>query len=285
MITETRSRYITALTIAGSDSGGGAGIQADLKTFSALGVFGTSVITSVTAQNTREVRSFQNLKPDFVRLQLETILDDIRVDAVKTGMLPEPKMIEHISRVLAQFPSLPLVVDPVMVSTSGAVLVKPEVEIAFRQWLYPRLTLLTPNIPEAEFLTGQVIKDDSTLFAAGNKLLQMGCKAVLIKGGHRDKVVAATDILFQRDTAPLSFSSPLVHTRNLHGTGCTYSAAIAALLAKGSPLVVSIREAKKYVGEAIETGAPLGVGHGHGPVCHFFKNGKTKLKTIQTDLQ
>ncbi|MDR0567393.1 MAG: bifunctional hydroxymethylpyrimidine kinase/phosphomethylpyrimidine kinase [Prevotellaceae bacterium] len=265
-------RYLTALTVAGSDSGGCAGIQADLKTFSALGVFGASVITAVTAQSTVEVRAVEALSPGIVRQQLEAVLDDIPIDALKTGMLPSPEIVEVVADVIDRYALKCVVVDPVMASTSGARLAPAEVAAALRRLLYRRVSLITPNIPEAEALSGKAIRTEKDFRAAAEALLKQGCPAVLIKGGHLSSA-GSVDTLFRQDGEAVSFSSPRIDTANLHGTGCTLSAAIAAYRALGQPLEAAIKSAKTYVSSAILSGSKRTLGKGHGPVDHFFQLG------------
>ncbi|MDR2765066.1 MAG: bifunctional hydroxymethylpyrimidine kinase/phosphomethylpyrimidine kinase [Tannerella sp.] len=263
-------RYPAALTIAGSDSGGCAGIQADLKTFSALGVFGASVITAVTAQNTMEVRDVEILSPEIIRRQAEAVLDDLTIDAVKTGMLPAPEIIDTVASLIDRYRPATVIADPVMVATSGARLAASSVAGAFREMLYPRITLLTPNIPEAEALSGVSIRTEEDFHRAAEVLLGQGCRAVLIKGGHLASEVS-TDWLFRQDRAPVSFSSPHIHTANLHGTGCTFSSAIAACCALGMDLETAVGSAKTYVTSAIRQGSAIRTGKGNGPVNHFFE--------------
>lgn len=268
----TTRRYPTALTVAGSDSGGCAGIQADLKTFSALGVFGASVITAVTAQNTVEVRAVEVLSPAIVRQQLEAVLDDIPVNALKTGMLPSPEAVEVVAEVIDRYALKCVVVDPVMVATSGARLAPSSVAAAFRQMLYPRISLITPNIPEAEALSGKAIRSEKDFRGAAEVLLKQGCPAVLIKGGHLSSA-SSVDTLFRRDREPVPFSSPRIATANLHGTGCTFSSAIAACMALGQEPETAIKSAKAYTSSAIRAGSKMTLGKGHGPVDHFFLTG------------
>lgn len=270
-------RYPTALTIAGSDSGGCAGIQADLKTFSATGVFGASVITSVTAQNTREVRAVEILSPHIVRQQLETVLDDFTIDAVKTGMLPSPEIIETVASVIDRYKLRTVIVDPVMVATSGARLTPASTADAFQRHLFHRITLITPNIPEAEALSGVKIRSEKEIRQAAEVLLGRGCKAVLIKGGHLSSAYS-TDTLFRLEKEPLSFTSPRIDSVNLHGTGCTLSSAIAAYMALDEDLETAVQSAKRYISRAIAAGADVTTGTGHGPVNHFFEPQVLKTK-------
>lgn len=292
-------RYPVALTVAGSDSGGCAGIQADLKTFSALGVFGASAVTAITAQNTREVRSVEVLSPAMVRAQIEAVMDDIAVDALKTGMLPTAGIIEVVSGAIDRYGISRVVVDPVMVATSGARLASAHVLDAARELLYPRITLLTPNIPEAVALSGVAISSSDDIRRAAEILIGQGCPAVLIKGGHFGDSTA-DDVLFRADGGPVVFPAPRSASRNLHGTGCTFSSAIAACLALGvateasglasgtgcgvalkspsNPLVNAIAAAKSYISDAIEAGTDAVTGGGAGPVNHFFDPKKLKIR-------
>lgn len=263
-------RYPTALTIAGSDSGGCAGIQADLKTFSSIGVFGTSVIAAITAQNTTEVRAVEILSPEIIKKQIEAVLDDITVDAVKTGMLPSVEIIEIVASAIDKYNLPAIIVDPVMVATSGARLASASIVSAFAECLYPRITLITPNIPEAEALSGIEIHSDSDVRKAAEVLLTQGCPAVLIKGGHLQSS-HSVDTLFRANEEPASFSSPRIDSRNLHGTGCTLSSAIAAYMALDNDIENAIRLAKDYISSAINSGKDITTGKGSGPVNHFFE--------------
>lgn len=276
-----KKRYVTALTIAGSDSGGCAGIQADLKTFSALGVFGASVITAVTAQNTREVRAIETMSPATVCRQAEAVLDDITVDAVKTGMLPTPAVIETVAALIDRYGLEKVVVDPVMTATVGARLTDSDVAEAFRKHLFARATIITPNIPEAEALSGVAIRTEADFRKAAAVMMAQGCRAVLIKGGHfSDK--QSTDILFTpaKETGVV-FGSVRIASKNLHGTGCTLSSAIAANLALGRNLEDAVKIAKAYIQIALKSGRKLVTGKGCGPVNHFFK--PKRLKTVKVE--
>lgn len=273
-----QKRYPTALTIAGSDSGGGAGIQADLKTFSAIGVFGTSAITAITAQSTTEVRTFEVLSSNIIRQQLETVLDDITVDTVKTGMLPTPEVVEIVADIIDRYHLKNLIIDPVMVATTGARLSSAPTVSAIRNELFPRATLITPNIPEAEALAATEITDETGMQRAAEIILNKGCKAVLIKGGHLPGT-KATDILFQQDKEPVRFSNPLIKTNNVHGTGCTLSSAIAAYMALGYSIEKAAEQAKQFIYQAILAGSDITTGKGNGPVNHFFN--PVPLKTIE----
>jgi hydroxymethylpyrimidine/phosphomethylpyrimidine kinase len=254
-----------ALTIAGSDSSGGAGIQADLKTFTAFGVYGASVITALTAQNTQGVRSFEAVSPAFVVAQLDAVLDDLEVGAIKTGMLATVGIVAAISQRLAAAARLPLVLDPVMVATSGDALIAPDAVEAVRRVLIPLATLITPNLPEAaRLLDTKQATSDAEIAAQAKALHSLGCRAVLIKGGHGEGGMAV-DVLY--DGANLrSFARPRVDTRHTHGTGCTLSAAITALLALGAPLPEAVERAKTFVWEGLQAGRSGGIGRGAGPV-------------------
>lgn len=258
---------IPVLTIAGSDSSGGAGIQADLKTFAALGTYGMSCICALTAQNTKGVTMVTNTPAAMVRAQLEAIYDDIPPKAVKTGMLSTPEIVETVADFLKSAPESPLIVDPVMVATSGAVLLEKEAIDTYKKKLIPEASLITPNIPEARVLSGLPIENTEDMKKAAEKLMDYGCGAVLVKGGHL--VEDAKDILFDGNNF-YSFIGDRVETENTHGTGCTLSSAIAAEMAKGLSLPYAVREAKKYMSGAIKRAATDSVGHGHGPVHHFW---------------
>ncbi|EUJ35652.1 bifunctional hydroxymethylpyrimidine kinase/phosphomethylpyrimidine kinase [Brochothrix campestris] len=253
-----------ACTIAGSDSGGGAGIQADLKTFQELGVFGTSVITALTAQNTLGVHGISPITSSFVQRQLQAILTDFDVKAIKTGMLFDATIIEGVVDVLKNT-SIPLIVDPVMIAKGGANLLQQQAVRAMQEQLMPIAFMCTPNIPEAEVLTGRTIRTQQDIQAAANDLLALGVQYVVMKGGHLEGL-HATDILFWKG-GQFSVATPRIDTKDTHGTGCTFSAAITALLAKGFPLQEAIIEAKKFIHLAISH--PLHIGKGHGPTNHF----------------
>ncbi len=268
-VRETREMTIPiALTIAGSDSGGGAGIQADLKTFSACGVYGASVITALTAQNTRGVSGIHEVPATFVTAQIDAVFDDLDVKAVKVGMVSQRAVIEAIVAGLARWSPRHVVVDPVMVATSGDRLLVPDAVDALRRLLIPRASVITPNLLEAAaLLDDAVATSEAGIAKQGERLLALGCEAVLIKGGHGDGP-QSTDYLFRSDGV-VQLSAPRIATRNTHGTGCTLSSAIAAGLAKGLALETAVREAKAYISAAIAAADRLQVGHGHGPVHHF----------------
>ncbi len=254
------------LTIAGSDSSAGAGIQADLKAISANGGYGASVITAVTAQNTRGVTAAAELDLDLIRAQADAVLGDLRVGAVKSGMLASAAVIETVAKVLRDHRPPHYVLDPVMVSKTGFPLLRPEAVGALRESLLPLATLLTPNVHEARALTGLPVRTPDEAEAAGRRLLAAGAGAVLVKGGHLEER-PATDVLVTA-TGVRVFPGEHLDARHTHGTGCTYSAAIATQLAHGWPLEEAIVRAKAYVTEAIRAGLP--VGQGTGPTDHFF---------------
>lgn len=261
-----------ALTIAGSDSGGGAGIQADLKTFSAHGVYGASVITAVTAQNTTGVSAVHIIPPEVVSAQIQMVLDDIRIDAIKIGMLGNAVTISAVAKALREHAqSIPIVLDPVMISKSGAALLAPDAVAALKTDLLPLVTLITPNLPEAAELAGQAEPENAEgMTALLQKMTAMGAKSVLLKGGHLTEDADALDLLWHTDQVT-SFTTPRIATCNTHGTGCTLSAAIAAALAQGMEMVDAINHAKQFVTEAIRHADRLNVGGGHGPLHHFYR--------------
>jgi hydroxymethylpyrimidine/phosphomethylpyrimidine kinase len=255
-----------ALTIAGSDSSGGAGIQADLKSFAAQGVFGASVLTALTAQNTMGVQSVHEVPPEFIAAQIDAVCDDFNVHGTKTGMLASAEIVHTVAQKVQQWDLGNLVIDPVMVAKSGSVLLAAEAIHALRTELLPLALMVTPNISEAGVLCGRRLDapTDDDLKNAAREIFQMGPRYVLIKGGHRDG--DATDILFDGKNFEI-FSAPRIETTHTHGTGCTLSAAIAALLAKGQSVPAAVGNAKKYITAAIAQ-AP-GLGKGHGPLQHF----------------
>ncbi len=259
-----------AVTIAGSDSGGGAGIQADLKTFSALGVYGASVITALTAQNTRGVQAIHDVEPEFVARQIESVFTDLDVKALKIGMLSRSPTIAAVAEGLARHAAgLPVVLDPVMVATSGDRLLADDAVAALRAKLVPHAAVLTPNLPEAAVLLGEGIADtEAAMLDQGRRLLALGPRAVLMKGGHGTGA-ESVDLLVGSGEAVLRLAGPRIETRNTHGTGCTLSAALAAGLARGLPLPEAARAAKAYLSAALAASGQLRIGHGNGPVHHF----------------
>ena len=256
----------SVLTIAGSDPSGGAGIQADLKTFAALGVYGMAAITALTAQNTREVTGVEEVSPEFVALQIDTVLADITPDAVKTGMLSNAKIIETVAGKARTHEFRNLVVDPVMVAKSGDRLLKEDAVSALCEELIPEAFVLTPNLPEAGVILGHELRNVNEMRDAARMIQAMGAKNVVMKGGHLagDTVV---DILFD-GTDFHDYVGPRIDTKNTHGTGCTFASAIAAYLALGDPVPEAVRRAKDYLTEAIRHS--YDIGHGHGPVHHFW---------------
>ncbi|MBH0236815.1 bifunctional hydroxymethylpyrimidine kinase/phosphomethylpyrimidine kinase [Methylobrevis albus] len=257
-----------AVTIAGSDSGGGAGIQADLKTFSALGVYGASVITALTAQNTRGVTGIHAVPPAFVRAQMDAVFSDLAVNAVKIGMLADPGVIEAVAAGLDAWCLTQVVLDPVMVAASGDPLLQPEAVETLRTLLLPRAALVTPNLPEAARLLGTTpVTDPASMAAQGRAIVELGARAVLVKGGHGDDHESA-DVLVTADSVHW-FTAPRHATNNTHGTGCTLSSAIAAGLARGDDLITAVGNAKTWLTAAIVAADSLAIGHGHGPVHHF----------------
>jgi hydroxymethylpyrimidine/phosphomethylpyrimidine kinase len=259
-----------AVTIAGSDSGGGAGIQADLKTFSALGVYGASVITALTAQNTKGVTGIHDVPADFIAAQIDAVFSDLAVGAVKIGMLSKVATIEAVADGLARHQQTNVVFDPVMVATSGDRLLQADAVDALRRALIPRALVLTPNLPEAAaLLDAPIAETESEMREQGEKLLSFGAKAVLLKGGHGSGA-ESVDILVERGGVT-RLAAERIATRNTHGTGCTLSSAIAAGLAKGMGLADAVREAKAYLTAALAEADRLSIGSGHGPVHHFHR--------------
>jgi hydroxymethylpyrimidine/phosphomethylpyrimidine kinase len=257
-----------ALTIAGSDSSGGAGIQADLKTFAALGVFGASVITALTAQNTTGVSAIHPVPADFVTAQVDAVFGDLDVKAVKVGMLAQAATIDAIVAGLTRWSPRQIVLDPVMVATSGDRLLAADAIEGLRSRLIPRASLITPNLPEAAALLNEpVATSEAAIENQGRRLLSMGCPAVLIKGGHGQGSESIDYLITGHGTVALA--APRIATKNTHGTGCSLSSAIAAGLAKGEDMETAIRKAKVWISAAIAEADRLDVGHGNGPIHHF----------------
>ncbi len=262
------NNIVPVLTIAGSDSSGGAGIQADLKTMMAHGVYGMSVITAITAQNTTGVKSFEAISPSLVSDQIEMVLNDIPPLSIKTGMLANANIIKAIADSLSRYPTRNLVIDPVMVSTSGSQLIDDSAIDTLISTLFPLSTLITPNVNETIRLTGSKNVSDQI-----RALHSMGAENVLLKGGDSDDVTTKTDVLsLNNGEKIIKLSSPAINTKNTHGTGCTLSAAIASSLALGLNLEEAVRQGKNYINEAISRGANYIVGSGHGPVNHYITN-------------
>lgn len=265
----TTYKYVPVLTIAGSDSGGGAGIQADLKTFSALGCFGTSAITAITVQNTLGVTGIHSVPPEIVTGQIRAVMDDIQPAAIKIGMIHTPELALAIAETLLSYPGVPVVLDPVMVATSGDRLIKSETIAIIKEKLFPLVTLVTPNLDEAAILAEMPLHQLSDMQAAATRILSHGCNAVLVKGGH----LAGSelfDVYRDRDGREHIVSSEHIATSNTHGTGCTLSSAIAAYLGRGEALVRAIDLASEYIHAAIVAGQYVQTGKGHGPLNHFY---------------
>ena len=265
-------KYYTAMTIAGSDSCGGAGVQADIKTMSALGVYAASAITAITVQNTLGVYAIQDINPAIVKGQIEAVMDDIHPDAIKVGMVNDRTTIQAIAETLKRYQGKyqHLIIDPVMVSTSGCRLMQEDALSIFIQELLPLATLLTPNIPEAEILAGMKIQNKEDIQNAALAISKLGCKYVLIKGGHfqgAEKI----DYLFEDGKPITSYRGISVNTRNTHGTGCTLSSAITSYLAREMDMNTAIAMAKTYLSGAILAGKDIKIGEGHGPVNHFYE--------------
>jgi hydroxymethylpyrimidine/phosphomethylpyrimidine kinase len=267
------SELPVAVTIAGSDSGGGAGIQADLKTFSALGVYGASVITALTAQNTREIAGILDVPEGFVTRQIDAVYSDLDVAATKIGMLAQKEVVTAVAEGLRRWRARRVVLDPVMLSSSGARLLSADAVETLVQLLFPLADLVTPNLPEAAALLGEgLAADESAMARQGEKLMRLGARAVLIKGGHGSGA-ESVDLLID-ETGVARHAAARLATRNTHGTGCTLSSAIAAGLAKGQSLRAAVRSAKLYLTGALAAAERLKIGSGKGPLHHFHRRGK-----------
>ena len=264
--------YRRVLTIAGSDSGGGAGIQADLKAFSALGCYGMSVITALTAQNTQGVTGIHPVPAEFVRQQMVAVLADIGVDAVKIGMLFSPELIKTIADTLAEFQVENIVLDPVMVATSGDKLLQDDAIAAIVEHLIPMADILTPNLPEASVLVAGELNSRESLEKAAEDLASSGCGNILIKGGHLSGQCSDDLLYMAAEKRFIELKGERVTTRNTHGTGCTLSSAIASFIAREYDIEAAIVQAKSYIQGAIKAGADYRIGEGHGPVHHFYQN-------------
>lgn len=256
-----------ALTIAGSDSGGGAGIQADLKTFAALGVYGMSVLTSITAQNTVGVQGIYDLPPEFVGLQIDSVLTDIGADAVKTGMLSNTKIIALVAEKLRRYQVENLVIDPVMIAKSGDPLLREEAHVTLVHDLFPLAKVVTPNLHEARVLSRLPISNLEEMKEAAKAIHRLGPQNVVVKGGHLER--ESVDLLYDGRQF-LELPGPRVETKNDHGTGCTFASAIAAGLAKGQDVPTAVKAAKEYITQALQGAIDWQLGQGHGPVHHFF---------------
>ena len=267
------ANYITTLTIAGSDSCGGAGVQADVKTMSALGCYAATAITAITVQNTLGVTAVHAVPPEIVAGQIRVVMDDIRPRAVKVGMVNDTATIIAIADALKDYDVEHIVVDPVMVATSGSRLMQDDAVEVFCKQLLPLATLLTPNIPETEVLSGITVSDKESMDSAALRILQLGCSNLLVKGGHLEG--KKIDRLYGGEER--EYVGENVVTRNTHGTGCTLSSAITSFLAQGLPVDEAIGAAKEWVTKALRAGADVEIGKGHGPVNHFFDPIKMKI--------
>ena len=267
--TPRTQRYARVLSIAGSDSGGGAGIQADLKTFAALGCYGMTAITALTAQNTQGVRAIHGVPPAMLRDQIDAVVQDIGVDAVKVGMLHSPEIALAVAQAIDRHALTRVVFDPVMIATSGAVLIDQAAVEVLVQELFPRVAVITPNLDEAGFLVGRTLTSEADMQAAAHTLLARGARAVLLKGGHLagDTV---TDLLLLGNEQAHWLRAERIHTANTHGTGCTLSSAMAAHLALGADLLQAVQGARRFIRAALTAGASVRTGQGSGPLNHGF---------------
>ncbi len=275
----TYQQYVRVLSVAGSDSGGGAGIQADLKTISSLGCFGMTAITAITAQNTQGVSDIHAIPPAILRAQMDAVLSDMGADAIKIGMLHDVDTVMTVAACLQRYAVKSVVLDPVMVATSGAVLIQSTAIEALVTQLFPLASVVTPNLDEAALLVGQDITDANDLLPAGERLLGMGANAVLIKGGHLpgDRV---SDLLVRVNQDPVWWHGDRIETANTHGTGCTLSSAIAAFMAQGVDLVTAVGNARDVIRQALRAGAGVTTGRGSGPLNHFAAPVAMQINTI-----
>jgi hydroxymethylpyrimidine/phosphomethylpyrimidine kinase len=280
MQVESKFQYPRVLSIAGSDSGGGAGIQADLKTFSALGCFGMTAITALTAQNTCGVRAIYGIPPQMLQDQIDAVVEDIGVDAVKIGMLHSPEIVRTVAQTIDKHRLTKVVFDPVMVATSGAVLIDQGAIDVLVQELFPRVAVITPNLDEAALLVGKPLHCEADMELAAQVLLQRGAAAVLIKGGHLAGDVVS-DLLLQADGSKLWMRSARIPSANTHGTGCSLSSAIAAHLALGATLQEAVQGGRDFVRGALEAGALVRTGKGSGPLNHGFAPKPMHLKPLE----
>lgn len=279
MTIEQIHQYPRVMSIAGSDSGGGAGIQADLKTFAALGCFGMTAITALTAQNTCGVRAIHPVPPDMLRAQIDAVLEDIGADAVKVGMLHSPEIVRTVAQAIDRHQLSRVVFDPVMVATSGAKLIDDPAIAVLVAELFPRAALITPNLDEAGLLVGRQLISAQDMAQAAAELMARGARAVLLKGGHLagDTVM---DLLLQASGEPLWLQAPRIDTANTHGTGCTLSSAIAAHLALGATLAEAVQQARDFVRQALQAGASVKTGQGEGPLNHGFAPLPMQLRAL-----
>jgi hydroxymethylpyrimidine/phosphomethylpyrimidine kinase len=274
-----RYKYPTVLTIAGSDSGGGAGIQADLKTFSALGCYGTSAITAITVQNTRGVSGIHQVPAPIVQAQIAAVIEDIKPDTIKIGMVHSVELVQTIAAQLKHYP-VPLVLDPVMVATSGDKLIEDATIDTLREELFPLALVVTPNLDEAQLLAGMPIHNLEDMKKAARIILATGCQSVLVKGGHLQGP-RLYDVFLHQNGEERVFESDTIASDNTHGTGCTLSSAIAAFLALGLDLPEAVAQARVFVHEAIDQGKDVRTGEGHGPLNHFFNPQKLQKNTLE----
>lgn len=275
---DRQKRYPVVLSIAGSDSSGGAGIQADIKTSAALGVYAATAITAITAQNTQGVHSQQAISPELVYDQIVAVIEDLHPSYIKIGMLSNSRVVEAVAAALSRY-SLPIILDPVIVSSTGHRLLSIDAQEVVKRRLLPMSMLVTPNIPEMEALTNTSISTHEHKIEAAKHLLSLGAQAILLKGGHEEGDTKS-DILFRQSPSGIEtqlFTSDTITTRNTHGTGCTLSAAIAAFMARGYGLAEAVAEAKSFITEAIRSGADVAIGHGIGPVNHGFNPQKMHI--------
>lgn len=271
--------YLRVLSIAGSDSGGGAGIQADLKTFSALGCYGMTAITALTAQNTLGVRAIHGVPPDALRQQIDAVLEDIGAHAVKVGMLHAPDIVQTVAQAIDRHALSNVVLDPVMVATSGAVLIDNPAIVSLVRELFPRAIVVTPNLDEASLLVGRPLTSENDMEQAAQAMLEMGANAVLLKGGHLPGDLVC-DLLLTKNGAAHWMRAPRIVTRNTHGTGCTLSSAIAAHLAMGATLLEAVQAGRVYVRAALEAGSTVRTGGGGGPLNHGYSPLPMRLKSL-----
>ncbi|RDV14562.1 bifunctional hydroxymethylpyrimidine kinase/phosphomethylpyrimidine kinase [Pontibacter diazotrophicus] len=272
-------KYPAVLTIAGSDSGGGAGIQADLKTFSAMGCYGTSAITAITVQNTRGVTGIHSVPASIVQGQIEAVMDDIKPTAIKIGMVHSAELVQAIASQLKHY-TVPVVLDPVMVATSGDKLIEDNTIALLKKELLPLATVVTPNLDEAQILAGMQLQDVRDMKEAARIILETGCRSVLVKGGHL-KGSRLYDVYLHQNGDMHVYESAAIDSNNTHGTGCTLSSAIAAFLAMGTNLPEAIEQARQYVYHAIDEGKDVKTGEGHGPLNHFYQ--PKKLQKYELD--
>ena len=263
-------KYHSVLTIAGSDCSGGAGIQADIKTISALGGYAASAITAITVQNTCGVTGIHPVPASYVKAQIEAVMTDIKPSAVKIGMINDVEIVKAIAESIKEYRPKFVVFDPVMVSTSGCKLIEDKAIEAIKKELIPLSTIITPNLSEAMVLTGDSIGDVASMTAAGNKILESGCGAVLIKGGHLEGNDMCDVLCIKGENTPYIYTASKISSKNTHGTGCTLSSSIATYLALGETLREAVRKAKDYVHKGILNGKDVCIGSGHGPLNHFY---------------